>query len=51
MPNTGIDGDNRNAGYIQRSNMFARSREVTLCGRPNLDIFQTDRCIPPNVEV
>jgi len=51
MPNTAIDGDNRNAGYIQRSNMFARSREVTLCGRPNLDIFQTDRCIPPNVEV
>ena len=40
-----------NSGLKTRSQLFAGRNTITLCGRPNVDIFHADRCLPPNVEM
>ena len=40
-----------NLGLCTRARHFGRSNVVELIGRPNLDVFQQDRLIPPRVNV
>ena len=46
---TAVGGNN--AGLNARAATFARSTVVKLIGRPNLDVFNQTRLIPPNINL
>ena len=46
-----IDGNGANNGFQRRVVQFARSRIVTLIGRPHLDLFHQNLNIPPGCNI